>query len=130
MLYCDSCDEMICIWCGIIAPHGGHTKFRAEVVLERQHKQQIILHERKVKEVEDEIIFQRIDLQSCLMEHQEGDPGFEAKKKRLRAQIEEIEVIELILKDTRRTINGTLEVGIPSEIMFNMTSFIKRMDFL
>ena len=161
VLYCKQCDEMICMLCGNVEPHGNHQKFEAEKIIDDvEYKPQIVQREQKVADVQgkfSKFISEMKELQQRLKEHQtavkrkiekrlqeiqaqlekdkvelvaKADRIFEAKNKRLQDQIEELEAVEGILKDSRRRVNDTLTMGIPSEILFNMTRFIKQMKSL
>ena len=159
LIYCKTCDEMICRECSLVEPHGNHDKFEAKKVID-ECKKPIRENEGKVKLVKEKFtgfIAEMRDLQNRLKKHRDAaetqinervkaihkklekdkqellvkvDRIFNSKNKRLEDQIKELERIEETLKDSRKMVNSTLEVGIPAEILFLKTQFIERMQFL
>ena len=161
VLYCKTCDEMICRECSLVEPHENHNKSEAKNVIGKAFYQpRIVEHEQKVKGLQGNFtnfIGEMKELKDRLKKHQEYvkkhiderlnaihkelekekgslltkvDQIFVSKNKRLEDQIKELEEIEATLKDSRKMVNDTLEVGIPPEILFLMTQFIDRMQKL
>ena len=131
-----------------------------EIINNERYKPRIVEHEKKVEGVEEKFtnfIAEMKELQEQLEKHQKYakeqidervkdihkklevdkkellvkvDQIFNSKNVRLEEQIKELEAIEKNLKSSRKVVNDTLEVGIPAEILFLMTQFIERLQFL
>ena len=131
-----------------------------KVINDEQFRPHIVEHEQKVKTVEEKITTFKDEmkaLQKKLENHQKDakeqiekrvkdihkkleidkkellvkvDQIFNSKNVRLEEQIKELESIEESVKSSCKVVNDTLGVAIPAEILYIMTQFIERLQFL
>lgn len=105
-LYCneEGCKVMICLECGIVAPHGNHQKFEADTIIDKEdYKPKIKTTEQKVKRVQDEFstfISEMKDLQKRLKNHAT------AAKDEIQDQLQEIETE---LKKQKEELEATVD---------------------
>jgi hypothetical protein len=95
VLYCATCDEMICRECSFVQPHGNHDKFEAKKIInDPEYKPRIEKHEKDVERVEGEFstfIAEMKDLQERLNTHKD------AATKKIDARVKDIH--DLLEKD-------------------------------
>ena len=106
VLYCKTCQKMICRECSFVQPHGNHDKFEAKKIIdEPEYKPRITQHEMDVERVEHQFstfIGEMKDLQKRLKHHK--DTATENIDKRVK------DIKEQLKKDRETLVDKVEEI--------------------